>query len=815
MGETIERPDVTVEQQFQEPAVALVAPALPVVAMGVNKQIEFRLDAGALADPAVSNDFSYPGRISGTTIDLATVAVHLFDDDGVFELLDFTADANKVAVAAFNETTFILIRDAQTGQAVGNFAESSIAETTGDTTIGTLTFEDSASGTFITDGIRPGMKIAIHSGADFGEFEVDTVVSETEITVKAFPESGFTGFAATASGLLYHLGADTSTFKDVSLDFFSKDLVAGFDTFIEFEQPTGEKRKFSVEAIDDANTLQLDMEFLAREASGDTTVGTGTFTDSGEDFAALGVKVGWKLIIQDGADAGTFDITVVGTTTVTVDATFGGDTGASYRISETLVSENGLEYSATLSRFDRTGTILISYNGTRIDNIGVKVTVETTDDVVTKLGPAVPENPLSFAAFWAVQNTDTTVFATAVAQDSLADWTSALDFIETEEMYALVPATQDPATQQVFAAHVTSESSVENKHERIVLINVPLFISTTRVSEDTPDAGAEITDGSSPTLDTFVDATADFVTNGVVAGDVITFSFVDGDGVTNTEDTRVSTRDSATALTLLNGLTASFITAWNLATVPDQSYLITSPPLDKFDQAENIAQVSRGFANRRVYNIWPDLVEFTYTDDTQSTTFLTQDELDGVVTLQTGNRTSVEPGYFLAACIGGQVAGEESEQPFTNLNIVGPIGLRNSNKYFTESQLDIIATGGTYIVIQEIENGPTFSRHQLSTDVSLIEKRELSITKNIDFIAKFFRNQLRPYIGKFNITNIYLEQLRSVATAILNSLKSDGKIISGSIVKLEQSADQPDTVLLEVDILVPFPANFIRVTLLI
>ena len=816
MGETLVRPDVLVEQVFEEPSITLIAPALPVVVMGVNNQIEFRQSAGDLDDVTIVNNFNYPNRISGTTVNLSSVKAFLFASDGVFELDGFTADANKVALAAFNDTLKILIRDSLTGEAVGDFTETPISEVTGETTISTLTFEDAASGAFITDGVRPGMQLRIKSGADIGFFEVASVQSETSLTVKATPETGFTGFAATAAALTYFLTADFTTFKDAGVDFFAKNVIPGRNTIIKFDQPDGTARTFIVEAVDDKDTLRLNAEFLSDIGTGDSTIATGDFTDSGgTDFAVAGVKVGWKLIIEDGTDAGTFDITSVVSTTITVNTSFGGAIGSNYRVSQTLTAETGIKYSIEESRFDRTGTVLISWDGVRIDNVDKRVTVQTTDDVLAKLGPAVPENPLAFAAFWAVQNTDTTVFATAVAADSILNWTQALDFLETEEVYSLVPLTQDLATQQLFDAHVTSQSSVDGKHERKVFINRKLFVFATRTTEASPDAGATITDSTSPTLDTFADAGADFVTDGVVTGDEIAFSFVDGDGVTQTGQTRVSTRDSATALTLLNGLTAAFIINWNAAVAPNRSYVITSPPLDKFDQAENIADFSRGFANRRVTNVWPDLVEFTYTDDSEKTDFKTQDELDGVTTLQTGNVTRVVDGFFLASAIGGQVAGEESEQPFTNLNIVGPVGLRNSNKYFTETQLDIIATGGTYIVIQEIDNGPTFSRHQLSTDISLIEKRELSITKNVDFISKFQRNQLRPYIGKFNITDIYLEQLRSVVSAILASLKSDGKIITGTIVKLEQSKTQSDTVLLEIDILVPFPANFIRVTLFI
>ena len=62
------------------------------------------------------------------------------------------------------------------------------------------------------------------------------------------------------------------------------------------------------------------------------------------------------------------------------------------------------------------------------------------------------------------------------------------------------------------------------------------------------------------------------------------------------------------------------------------------------------------------------------------------------------------------------------------------------------------AAEGTYWIIQEVANGPLTCRHQLTADVSSIEKRELSITRVVDYTAKFMRAGLRNFIGKFNIT---------------------------------------------------------------
>ncbi len=102
---------------------------------------------------------------------------------------------------------------------------------------------------------------------------------------------------------------------------------------------------------------------------------------------------------------------------------------------------------------------------------------------------------------------------------------------------------------------------------------------------------------------------------------------------------------------------------------------------------------------------------------------------------------------------------------------------------------------------------------QLSTDTSSVETRELSITKIVDFVAKFMRTGLRNFIGTFNITQPFLDTLSTVIQGMLGFLAENGIIIGGDLNNLIQSKEDPDTVLIDVSLDVPFPCNFIRLTL--
>lgn len=820
MVDTIERPGVTVEQVFEAGAPTLIAPSLPVVIIGPSKQIEFRQGAGSyVANTAAL--YAYPNILSGASVDLASVVVHLFTSDGTFLIdpSDYTAAVSGVSLLSFITTTDFITQDQENGefQADENIEDPSTSGnygTDGTASIGSTTFNSAAGVDFEAIGAKVGHLLEIFDDSDGGNdndiYRIVEVTDSANVVLRKEAQDEWTGFNDALTTAEFRVIADNTTFKDETVDFQQLGVIGG-----ETMKLVVGALEFDIEEVKSETELLLSIE-QQRTLSGTTAIASpGTIDVVGD--VTQEILPGDKVVIENGVDVGVYTVdTVVFTTSTLITFITGDDTTAAatvaFHTTRVPASAVDVDYSVKEVRRDRNGTVLITYDADRTDLTGKLTQVESLDDLANKAGPPVPENPLSFGGFWAIQNTDTTVFLSGVDADTLTEHAAALDFLGNEEVYSLVPLTQTPAVHQLYAAHVTERSAATAKKERIAWINRQLFIQETKI-EDADGSSAVATDNVSPAADSFVDAGADFTTDGIVAGDEITFTYTPSGGSETTQTIRVLDRSNSTTILLVDGLPSAFFTDW--AAGSDKTYTIKSVPLDKFQQADFLADYSKSFANRRVYNVWPDLVELTYTDDTQESDFLTQDELNGIGTPVTGDFNGVFPGYYLASMYGGLVAGQEPQQPFTNLPITGATGLRNSNRYFTETQLDIIATGGTFIVIQEAEDGPVASRHQLSTDVTIIEKRELSITKDVDFIAKFKRNSLKEYIGKFNITQVYLEQLRVVNESLTKKLIDDGQLISSETLRLEPDPDLSDEIILDEDILTPFPANFIRVTLFI
>jgi len=214
----------------------------------------------------------------------------------------------------------------------------------------------------------------------------------------------------------------------------------------------------------------------------------------------------------------------------------------------------------------------------------------------------------------------------------------------------------------------------------------------------------------------------------------------------------------------------------------------------KYEEAYNIKEVAESYNDKRVVLIMPDVVNIS---------------IDG-------NLVEL-PGYYLGCALGGAIAGNSPSQPFTNYAIAGINSLQYSNNYYSEYQMGIMASGGVLIFEQLSEGGAITIRHQLTTAVGSIETRELSIGTAIDFSSKFFRERMKPLIGKYNITPEFLTGMcRPYAEGVLAALKADNIIDTATYIQdLYQDKDNPDTINIHIQFMVLYPVNYINIYLII
>jgi hypothetical protein len=245
------------------------------------------------------------------------------------------------------------------------------------------------------------------------------------------------------------------------------------------------------------------------------------------------------------------------------------------------------------------------------------------------------------------------------------------------------------------------------------------------------------------------------------------------------------------------------------------SVLRTSPgvsfyanPLDKDEQASALAAISQSRGSRRVVHMWPDLVEQVTGTDSQ------------------GNEVrEFVSSIFSAAAEAGRDSVLPPERSSTGSALGGFTGLKNSNKYFSISQLNVIAGGGWSILEQKEAGAPVKMRHLLTTDMSAVKNQELSFTKNVDNMAKVKRASTEPLLnddnGRVNISVDLLTALAFPFQGIYEQFVRNNQLVRTAgkapykILSIRQDPLAPDCILEDVELNVPLPANRVVVTFII
>lgn len=471
-----------------------------------------------------------------------------------------------------------------------------------------------------------------------------------------------------------------------------------------------------------------------------------------------------------------------------------------------------------------TSDVYIQYTGLRKDVSPVAaepglLRISDVATLATVLSPIRSDNPLGFGMFFTLINAPT-LECTGLGVDEISAsepygtplaFTRCANFIESEEIYAIAPLTHSETVAQIFKTHVETMSGPEQKGERVLVFcpAVPdrrvddivvsgLSGNTTAtpnqfVVDVNPVAGLVDRD-LDPGLLTYEDQVfLELVVTTSGGSEVRNYLVSSVSGTLVTVTTEFEDDENEDGFFSVETLSETLVNAdWKMAVRGSKLLIAGSTLPDKDKIAETIAAKASAYKQRRMVYVFPDQVRAS-----------------------TGGTEELIPGFYACAGIVGMVAKFPPQQGFTNLPMTGYSGVVGSNDTYSVKQLNVMAGGGAYILVQEAQGAPLISRHQLTTNLTSIETREFSITKVVDFTAKFLRSGLRNFIGTFNITQPFLDTLSTVIQGMLGFLVENGVILGGDLNNLIQSKDAPDTVLVDVTLDVPFPCNYIRLTLVI
>jgi hypothetical protein len=462
--------------------------------------------------------------------------------------------------------------------------------------------------------------------------------------------------------------------------------------------------------------------------------------------------------------------------------------------------------------------LYVSYNAIRQDvsalaNQPGLLRFDSTTAVEQQLAPINTDNPLALGLFFALINAPGIQVtglgvdeATADAPDgTLEGFTRAAEYLEGYEVYAIAPMTHDQTVAQVFSTHSSFMSRPENKGERITLWNpsVPTRELDTLVASGVNGDGL-----TSLTFDSKVVTLSALLSNagvnpvgtipveeGVyldIAGDSNRYSIESLTGGIVTIRTVFQAGTNEDGFYSTTALTLPIISTAFAIRVRGAELLTPTGQQDKARVAATMSGLGQSFGSRRLWMTFPDRTAAT---------------LEGL--------EQVIDGYYLNAGIAGMTGQQPPQQSFTNFPMTGYTRVLGSNDTFNERQLNQMAAGGTYIIVQDTEGGPLTARMALTTDMTSIETRTDSITKVVDFTAKFMRRGLRNFIGRFNITQGFLDTLGSVIQGLGGFLVETGVLIGLTLNSIVQDENARDTVLVDTTLDPPYPCNYIRLTLVV
>lgn len=512
------------------------------------------------------------------------------------------------------------------------------------------------------------------------------------------------------------------------------------------------------------------------------------------------------------------------------------------------------------------GTVYGTYRALRNDLAARVKDFSGSSEVISYFGGADqidPANPLGYCLNIKSQNTTTKINGLGLDENAVSNellsYGKAMDVLKLTDMYAITVLTSNTVIHQALRSHVNG-LSLKDK-ERIGLVSRLIITEELQVEATTVETALV---GARVIVNTQVDGTTAFATNPKEVLDATTDQFLNvnkGDklvvvggtnaivgtytvtSITNVNklvvDADMCTGDvsnleyyivrqdgvSADGASLYDrnanfiddGVAAGYFVRFISGPV-EGTYAISGVPsnktitfaqipgitslqagveyeiyreLSKTEQAEIMAGYSQSLAARRIINTWPDILKAPV----------------GAVTVNL-------PGYYGSATIGSLVSGLPPQQGFTNYSVTGFLGLEHSTGYFDDDQLDIIASGGTLVFIQEGEDQPLVIRHQLTTDVSTIKFQELSVTKNVDYISKYIRSVYKPMPGRYNIVDSAFDDIKTTAKSVITFLKDTtklprigGVIRGGSLTSLAADDTQIDTIAGTFTLSIPIPLN--------
>lgn len=424
---------------------------------------------------------------------------------------------------------------------------------------------------------------------------------------------------------------------------------------------------------------------------------------------------------------------------------------------------------------------------TSVNDLGA---IDSEEDWDALPGAYSPDNPLKYgaAAAFSASNGVRVHYLGVGDPTSQESWIKAITkLVGKKSFHGIAPLTDDDTILQLFANHVSSQSTPEKNSWRslwrMLKIDATKAVVDATTTSDQAVALGVIEDDPDVSGDQFrilriPAGNADFLSNGVRSGDIVRINYTtDGWGDAVYDEFVVDTVINEDSLRLVSGPSGAIsverkIEVWR--------------ELDADDISTAAADKAAALASRKIRAVWPDAF----------------DVADQSV-----------PGYYLAAILAGMRAGNLPQQSLTNATVPGVVDVPRSSQLLSADQMDNMAEHGVMIIFKN-EDDQIVVRHALTTAGTgdLLQQEEM-IDANVDSMSMRNRDTLRDLIGRVNVVPGVQDiiELRLESNIDQFKLVTDqnvgGQLVDGEVLYVRPHATLPDHMVAVVRYVVPAPLN--------
>ncbi len=526
-----------------------------------------------------------------------------------------------------------------------------------------------------------------------------------------------------------------------------------------------------------------------------------------------------------------------------------------------------LKYDSTTGKVSDTGDalsgkVLISYRALEEKYTGSSTTLLTaasTVDLINLFGSdgLSPANPLGYGMYLSLNTGQRVVKGVATGNPASSDGSStytgsvtddtkaysyAMDYMKSQEAYLYVPLSFDKFVQQTVLSHVDYMSGADGKSERRMIAVDPMpskdiyrkgdsgkiYMRFDSVSVTFTDGDVITIGGTNYTVtvfggqDAFIEVagisaaasniaftynTTDY-TDGEYIFDKFMFEDADQQPFTNAGYYTVKTTDGmlyggniysinavkANAIEITGtGGTSGEANSWDVYRFFTIDGTEDGQP-DKQKEAERLEELASSIANERELLLAPGYVGTS---------------INGVI---------VDiPAYYYAAALAGEVVAADPGAPVgVNANalfIESKSTPFKSVRYFSEAQLNTIASGGVAIIVNTVPGAGLMLRHTLTTDRSTIEKGEFILGVARDYTARTYRNTLRGLIRKYRVSPKFFAIFPLYIEAVRGQILGDDVMTKIVHKDIQTVVGQPDAIQFTIEVTQNYPVNYIYPTI--